>query len=48
MATSPVHLHRDGRVATLTIDRPPLNILDIPTIDRLGEAVAELATLSCW
>jgi cyclohexa-1,5-dienecarbonyl-CoA hydratase len=38
-----VRLHRDGRVATLTIDRPPLNILDIPTIDRLGEAIAELA-----
>jgi cyclohexa-1,5-dienecarbonyl-CoA hydratase len=38
-----VRLHRDGRVATLTIDRPPLNILDIPTIDRLGEVIAELA-----
>jgi cyclohexa-1,5-dienecarbonyl-CoA hydratase len=38
-----VHLHRDGRVAILTIDRPPLNILDIPTIDRLGEAIAGLA-----
>lgn len=38
-----VHLHRDSRVATLTIDRPPLNILDIPTIDRLGERIAELA-----
>jgi len=43
MDTSPVHLHRDGRVATLTIDRPPLNILDISTIDRLGEAIAGLA-----
>jgi cyclohexa-1,5-dienecarbonyl-CoA hydratase len=43
MATSSIHLHREPRVATLTIDRPPLNILDIPTIDRLGEAVAELA-----
>jgi cyclohexa-1,5-dienecarbonyl-CoA hydratase len=38
-----IHLHRDGRAATLTLDRPPLNILDIPTIDRLGEAVARLA-----
>jgi cyclohexa-1,5-dienecarbonyl-CoA hydratase len=38
-----VRLSRDGRVATLTIDRPPLNILDIPTIDRLGEMIAELA-----
>jgi cyclohexa-1,5-dienecarbonyl-CoA hydratase len=43
MAASPIHLHRERRVATLTIDRPPLNILDIPTIDRLGAAVAELA-----
>ena len=37
MSFEAVHLHRDPRVATLTIDRPPLNILDIPTIDRLGE-----------
>lgn len=35
-------LDRDGRAATLTIDRPPLNILDIPTIQRLGEAISEL------
>lgn len=38
-----LHLHREGRIATLTIDRPPLNILDIPTIDRLGAALAEAA-----
>jgi cyclohexa-1,5-dienecarbonyl-CoA hydratase len=37
-------LDRDGRTATITIDRPPLNILDIPTIQRLGEAIAELDT----
>ncbi len=43
MDDSPVQLHREHRVATLTIDRPPLNILDIPTIDLLGEAVAGLA-----
>jgi len=35
-------LERDGRTATITLDRPPLNILDIPTIQRLGEAVSEL------
>ena len=35
-------LDRDGRTATVTINRPPLNILDIPTIARLGEIVAEL------
>lgn len=35
--------NRDGRVATITLNRPPLNILDIPMIARLGEVVAELA-----
>jgi cyclohexa-1,5-dienecarbonyl-CoA hydratase len=35
-------LERDGRTATIMLDRPPLNILDIPTIQRLGEAVSEL------
>lgn len=33
---------RDGRTATVTLNRPPLNILDIPTIIQLREAVAEL------
>lgn len=35
-------LARDGRTATVTIDRPPLNILDIPTIARLGDVITEL------
>ena len=38
-------LDRDGRtaaIATITLNRPPLNILDIPTIARLGEVVSEL------
>ena len=35
-------LERDGRAATITINRPPLNILDIPTIARLGEIITEL------
>lgn len=35
-------LDRDGRTATVTINRPPLNILDIPTIARFGEIVSEL------
>jgi cyclohexa-1,5-dienecarbonyl-CoA hydratase len=38
-------LDRDGRTATITLNRPPLNILDIPTIARLGEAVSELEGL---
>ncbi|HTG33368.1 MAG TPA: enoyl-CoA hydratase-related protein [Thermoanaerobaculia bacterium] len=43
MSDSPIHLHREHRITTITISRPPLNILDIPTIDRLGETIAELA-----
>lgn len=39
-----VHLHLAPRIATLTIDRPPLNVLDIATIDRLGELITVLAT----
>jgi cyclohexa-1,5-dienecarbonyl-CoA hydratase len=38
-----VLVHRDGPAATVTLNRPPLNILDIPTIDRLGEVIAGLA-----
>lgn len=37
-------LQRDERTATVTLNRPPLNILDIPTIGRLGEVVAGLAS----
>ena len=43
MSDSPIHLHRVPRIATITISRPPLNILDIPAIDRLGETIAGLA-----
>ena len=43
MSEPTVQIRKDGRAATLTLNRPPLNILDIPTIARLGEAVAELA-----
>lgn len=34
----------DG-VAVLTVDRPPLNILDLATLDELGAALEELAAL---
>lgn len=45
MTTQPtVLVHRDGSAATVLLNRPPLNILDIPTIALLGEAIAELAT----
>jgi cyclohexa-1,5-dienecarbonyl-CoA hydratase len=43
MSEPMILVHRDGPAATVTLNRPPLNILDIPTIDRLGEAIAELA-----
>ncbi|HEV8581114.1 MAG TPA: enoyl-CoA hydratase/isomerase family protein [Thermoanaerobaculia bacterium] len=36
-------VYRDGSSATVTLNRPPLNILDIPTISRLGEAIEDLA-----
>ncbi len=38
----PILTARHGRAATLTIDRPPLNILDLATLDALGVAVGEL------
>jgi cyclohexa-1,5-dienecarbonyl-CoA hydratase len=34
---------RRGRVATLTLDRPPLNILDLPALEALDRAIAALA-----
>jgi cyclohexa-1,5-dienecarbonyl-CoA hydratase len=40
---STIVLRRDGRTATVTIDRPPLNILDIPTMARLRGLVDQLA-----
>jgi cyclohexa-1,5-dienecarbonyl-CoA hydratase len=38
-----VLLTRAGRTATLTLNRPPLNILDLGTLALLGEKIAELA-----
>lgn len=43
MSEETVLLHREGRTATVTLNRPPLNILDVPTINRLGEVIAGLA-----
>lgn len=42
MSDETVHLQSGERVAWITIDRPPLNILDIPTIQQLGAAIASL------
>lgn len=43
MSAPAVRLDRQGRTATVTVDRPPLNILDLATIARLNEALEEIA-----
>lgn len=40
--TDTLRLERDGRLATLILDRPPLNILDLATLRRLGGLLDEL------
>jgi cyclohexa-1,5-dienecarbonyl-CoA hydratase len=42
MSEETVHIQSAERVAWITIDRPPLNILDIPAIQQLGAAIATL------
>lgn len=45
-----LRLHRDGRVARLVVERPPLNVLDLETLERLDETIAGLesdADLQC-
>lgn len=37
-----VRIERTGRTATATIDRPPLNVLDVATIDALRSGLDEL------
>jgi enoyl-CoA hydratase/carnithine racemase len=39
----PVLLTRDGPVATLTLQRPPVNALDAPAMQALIDAVADIA-----
>ncbi len=41
MASGDVRVEKSegGRLVTLTIDRPPLNVLDIETIEKLGRAL---------
>jgi len=38
-----VGLQRDGRTATLTLSRPPLNVLDLATLEALALGLAGLA-----
>lgn len=40
-----IHLEVEGRFATLTLDRPPLNVLDLGMIDRLDACLEEVSTL---
>lgn len=39
-----IRSERKGRVGFVTIDRPPLNVLDIEAFDSLHEALSELTT----
>ena len=41
-----IHVHAEGRTAWVTLDRPPLNILDIPMMRSLSRALARL-TAEC-
>lgn len=41
--TETLRLERRERAALLTLDRPPLNVLDLATLEALEAAVAELA-----
>ena len=43
MSEPTILLHKKERTATITLNRPPLNVLDVPTIALLGETVSELA-----
>ena len=38
-----VRLERSGREATITLDQPPLNILDLAMVDELSQRIGELA-----
>jgi cyclohexa-1,5-dienecarbonyl-CoA hydratase len=42
MAFKNILLEKKGGAAKLTINRPPLNILDIPTLEEMNQALAEL------
>jgi len=37
-----IRLERDGGVATLTLDKPPLNVLDIAMMEEMNEALVDL------
>jgi cyclohexa-1,5-dienecarbonyl-CoA hydratase len=41
--TGAIKITRAGRVATVTLDRPPLNVLDLPMLGELDAALSSLA-----
>ena len=41
--TASIAMERRGRLTSISIERPPLNILDLSTIEELGRCLAELA-----
>ncbi len=41
-----IHVHTEGKTAWVTLDRPPLNVLDIPMMNSLSRALAAL-TAEC-
>lgn len=43
MSSETTTLDRQDRTATLTLDRPPLNIMDLATLRRMGETLETLA-----
>jgi enoyl-CoA hydratase/carnithine racemase len=45
-ATSPVRIERDGDVAVVVLDAPPLNLFDEPVFAGFERAVAELVELT--
>jgi enoyl-CoA hydratase/carnithine racemase len=44
--SAPVRIERDGDVAVVVLDNPPLNLFDGPVFDALEAAAAELVTLT--
>ena len=42
--TDGIEISRDSRTATLTIDRPPLNIIDLATLAEMDRELASLAS----
>src|ERR671917_920812 len=45
-ATAPLRIERDGDVAVVVLENPPLNLFDGPAFDALETVVAELGALT--